>query len=859
MALTPDFDHSLLAGLWSASRIEDWFKLGNITQEDAQLAISLQDFVGEAPFEAGINAISSFANNTQNQVVTGISDILGNALNLPFDLESKIRDWIQKAIDPALTVLTSIPSKVKSDLQELASGLLSTTTQLSQSVLGSVGSISTGITDTIASLDSKIIDPVLGLLKETGELISGIDDKVKENITRAVTPIIETTQAVFEQVEGFATAIRDTIPDLAETLGVALAGAGDFIGDAVKGAFQDFIDSTGLNGLKAVMDAVNRIPELLDPQGAFSPPIVEKMGAGALKEFLKNPPAMTINMIPFVNNVAGIVFGGIYDRVRQASTGDANSGLMPVSDMTSLYQRGLATIDEVGEMGFRSGLNETQVRHVFELTKTRLGTMDIIDYWRREIISDAGAYDQLRSLGWDDDHISLIQSAAFPPPGVQDLLRMAVREVFSPEIASKFGQFDEIPQPYLEWSKKIGLSDEWARNYWAAHWELPSVQQGFEMLHRGVINESDIESLFVALDIMPFWRPALKAISHSPYTRVDVRRMYGFGILTREQVKRAYLDLGFDDTKAENMTEFTVRYVDSQTKVDKEKERDLTKGDIIGLFNDGLLTSELAKAHLVDMGYDTVESELLIDREEIQDMIKERKADISAIVEQAKIKVLTFQEAQDRLNGLDLSRREMEKALIQVTRATTERVRLPSKSDLDGWQAIGLLTASEYEKELDNLGYPSRYVALYMEQNRSESTEDLLAAEEREAKKVSPRSISKGQLDSLLRSEIITVTGYRSGLVSLGYTALDVDNFVTQITIQIEESRIEAEARSSSGQATIAKEKPINRTTLGSLLLKGVIDSNAYQDGLATLGFSNASIKLLVELIEKKMLAASSK
>ncbi|GAH58877.1 unnamed protein product, partial [marine sediment metagenome] len=47
---------------------------------------------------------------------------------------------------------------------------------------------------------------------------------------------------------------------------------------------------------------------------------------------------------------------------------------------------------------------------------------------------------------------------------------------------------------------------------------------------------SELDSLFMATDIMPWWREKLKAISYNPLTRVDVRRVFKMGIVSEEQV-----------------------------------------------------------------------------------------------------------------------------------------------------------------------------------------------------------------------------------------------------------------------------------------------------------------------------------
>ncbi|GAG78096.1 unnamed protein product, partial [marine sediment metagenome] len=87
----------------------------------------------------------------------------------------------------------------------------------------------------------------------------------------------------------------------------------------------------------------------------------------------------------------------------------------------------------------------------------------------------------------------------------------------------------------------------------------PSPQQGFDMLHRGVISDDELNMLLRALDVMPFWRDKLTQIAFRPLTRVDVRRMYKQGVLTETEVYESYLIAGYNEQNAERMAEFTVR------------------------------------------------------------------------------------------------------------------------------------------------------------------------------------------------------------------------------------------------------------------------------------------------------------
>ncbi|KKM93178.1 hypothetical protein LCGC14_1211020 [marine sediment metagenome] len=218
------------------------------------------------------------------------------------------------------------------------------------------------------------------------------------------------------------------------------------------------------------------------------------------------------------------------------------------------------TQDKMIEDIAKAGIHPTYADKYFDGVLTKPNTQDIIAWQLRLDPQLGGLEDELRRTGVHPNYFDTYKTLAHPIPPINDLITMAVREAFTPEIASRFGQYEGLPPAYVEAAAKKGLTKEWAERYWAAHWTLPSVQQGFSMLHRGIIDQSDLGLLMRALDIMPFWRNKLMQLSFKPLTRVDVRRMHLLGTLDEGGVNRAYLDVGYNEHNAGLMTDFTVRY-----------------------------------------------------------------------------------------------------------------------------------------------------------------------------------------------------------------------------------------------------------------------------------------------------------
>ncbi len=181
----------------------------------------------------------------------------------------------------------------------------------------------------------------------------------------------------------------------------------------------------------------------------------------------------------------------------------------------------------------------------------------IRDLYHRKIIDEERADDFLSQLGYTDERIAELKQAWSIIPSPQDILYMVGKEAFEDDQVAMFGLDAEMPTDQMEWLRKQGLSDYWSTRYWRAHWNQIGIMQGFEMLHRGVINDEQLDGLFRVLEIPPFWRPKLRAISYHPYTRVDVRRMYRDGAIGLDEVYKTYRDLGYDHEHATNLTTWT--------------------------------------------------------------------------------------------------------------------------------------------------------------------------------------------------------------------------------------------------------------------------------------------------------------
>jgi len=242
----------------------------------------------------------------------------------------------------------------------------------------------------------------------------------------------------------------------------------------------------------------------------------------------------------------------------------------------------------------------------------RLTVQELLDAELRGISVPDGVDLQLARWGFSDDNIAALRALRQLLPTPTDLVRFGVREVFTPEVAARFGQFDDFPEQFANEMALVGFNRERALQYWAAHWDLPSATQGFEMLHRGIISFEELQLLLRSLDVMPFWRDKLIQISYNPLTRVDVRRMYQAGVLDEDQVFRAYLDLGYTPDNARHLTDWTKIAYPRGSDGPGGDLRNLTVATIRNAYVRRLIDRDEALDRLVQLDYSVDDAELQV-------------------------------------------------------------------------------------------------------------------------------------------------------------------------------------------------------------------------------------------------------
>lgn len=413
---------------------------------------------------------------------------------------------------------------------------------------------------------------------------------------------------------------------------------------------------------------------------------------------------LAITAIPLFLRALNIPAGRMAEYAQNRVSPNA---LPDVFSLIDMYNKNIISESDFFDNAQRLGYSPQWAKNWINTTKQLLSAGDYIHSWRRGIINEHTLDLKLQNLKIYEHDREILKNVSefFPTPA--DLVQFAVREVYSPDIVKKFGQDQDLPPKFVEEAYKAGMTKEQAVNYWSAHWELPSILQGFEMLHRRVIDDGELTQLLRAKDVMPFWREKLTQISYNPLTRVDVRRMYSVGVLDREEVYNSYLDIGYNEKNAELMTEFTVRY-------ENDSMTGLTRATVVNAYKDAIISRDDLKRYLEGFGYSDEVVEFWLDNADYERTLEEVKLYKDDLIRLYKKGAITIDDIRNFLLAEDLPASFVDRVISEAITLKAERTKVPSKEDISNWLNQGYIDEEYYVEKMRLLGYQDQDIQIYL-------------------------------------------------------------------------------------------------------------------------------------------------
>lgn len=706
--------------------------------------------------DAAVTVINDALDNSKainKQVIDALPDAFDALDNLALTASETLVDTVGTAIDQLDSVTQTALTGVETTLTDINNQTIlnyNTLGEATNRILDTTGIGVTTIIDridlkTLAALDAvndrsietdaKLDRNMAGLFNGYNQQIDGYGNKLSAFVTDStgtVSTLIgslnQTIQDIFEKDIGGAKALADVVIDKVADLPATVRSLTSALTDSAEQNILDPLERVGERIATALGDQIasaigadkNDYKALLknivgadnDNDGIISRTIDAMLpddglniGLRALMFSIATPLIAwsTLQGIAAVNS----------QRVMHEYSFSNPSQLLTPADLVSALKRNNITQDKFTDDLKRLGHYSEDIETLSKLGRQLIDPVSAFDLWLRKLFTDAQLTEALGGIGISEiDQVALKEATQVIPP-INDLLLMAVREVFTPDIAAELGLFEDFPEDVVEWGEKQGLSRAWMEKYWAAHWVLPSPQMGFSMLHRGIIDENQLSILLRALDIVPAWRDKIIALSYNPLTRVDVRRMHALGVLSVEDVDKAYRDVGYSPANAARLTDFTVEFNKPASERDEPELKQLTRSNILAFYRNKILDREQATQFLVDLNYSPASAALFIDDVDYKTELKARRDIVANIAAQYDNNIIDYSTAEDMLYKSGLTPDEVTTALNDLLIVAANKIAIPSKTDLMTFLKAGFVTKAVFEASMGRLGYRQPWIGFY--------------------------------------------------------------------------------------------------------------------------------------------------
>ena len=395
----------------------------------------------------------------------------------------------------------------------------------------------------------------------------------------------------------------------------------------------------------------------------------------------------------------GRIVEAVFDR-------QLKSRLIDSGTLVLMWQRNLIDDNRLHTLLEYNGLN-LEAENKLKQLATAMDDDSLLTQglWRKKL-SETYVREELAKRGMTPLSIDAWIDSRKIIPSPSDLIAIAVREGFNDDTARRFGYDENYPSEAAEWAEKQGMEQIWFKRAWRAHWVLPGLTQVREMYNRQIIGIDDVNSYMIAADIPSFWRSSLLKWFKAEVTRVDLRRMFSIGVISPEELFKRYLKLGYTETDAKDLTDWTVlEYYDEQ--------RQLTKSDVLSMYQDGVLNPEETVSYLTALNFSQNDIILLLTH---RDLKRQEKYERDIIANTKKLFIAGIYNRTDvftQLGKIDTPGGFIEESLNVWDLEKTAKISIPTITQLKDMALQTVITVEEFTEELVNKGYTKKYINWY--------------------------------------------------------------------------------------------------------------------------------------------------
>lgn len=614
-----------------------------------------------------INGATSTISGVINTVKNAITDKIKGVTDFITTVGTNIHNWLFDEHNGLVSKLNAAVTNIVTQVKDTISNTLGSIGDAISGAIGKVVDAINSVVDAIKGIGQSIANAIAGVVERVGDWIKNALEDVLSGVGSIIADIVDTVsgwiktvyQNIADFISNFATGLKNTIQAVKDWIDSNIKATKDFIEGiynfvrkTVEDWFQAFLEWLAKT-VVALVQWYNGIKERVNYwfEHIFLPHVAESAAAlGKIKNGIapiidainKGDYSGAINLLDKlftdiglgtpVHTLWGILSLYLYWQetirlqfvpmeVAAQKRAVINLALEPM-DTTIAHDavdRGLMTEGEFIANARLAGISPDKAKIMNKALEPLTPVGVLRDIYLRGFISEANHDKVLADYGFTDTRIEQIKHSYPVIPSITDLVHFADRWAWDDRIAERFLYDTSFPDIVNSWANKIGLSADWFKRYWRSHWQLPGLEQVFEMFHRlrkGEVAKpftlDDLNDYLKTTPLPPYFHDLLREITYLPLTRVDIRRMFKAGVINEKQVFNAYLDLGYDEVKAGWLRDFTIRYYTPEDTTQADEYTSLARSAYSQAYKHHIISEDEYKDFLKGLKISPEDIDLLV-------------------------------------------------------------------------------------------------------------------------------------------------------------------------------------------------------------------------------------------------------
>jgi hypothetical protein len=564
-----------------------------------------------------------------------------------------------------------------------------------------------------------------------------------------------------------------------EGFSVAVGISGAVIG-AIRGLSQSIISPTGTVDPSLLVNGITGMATLLATSITYR---MAKDGiSGPLGRACESEASIdaqtTLGYFRFISSLPGMV----PDYVKQTATYQANylcPYLLPsAADANTLWNQGILT-HEQWELLVRANGYCPQWQERIREALSPVPTIDQVVSLERRGGADRDTikyyYDRLGVRNpADKDAFRTLSDFV---PGPSDLVSFMTRDVFDPAVVDEEKLDSEFADKFQgnveQWAAAQGMDAEQFKAYWRAHWRYPSPEQLAEFVHRlrpddrdpddkykdVVFTVDDFKRLMKINDYAPEHIEEYLATTYRPLTRVDARRGFEIGSIDEDGLRRAYKDLGYAPTQAQQQVDFAKL---TSGKVRAKNTGSAGTGEVLKWYRERYIDRERAEVLLIESGVPDKYINKYLSTEDQRRNADFKKSAVAAYKKRYMFGEFSTSEINSALSNVGIDPRTVGEIVFQWSTLREAKYKAPTASMLCDWWRRGLIAIEEFTRRVENLGFSHLDAQRIIQTCMGKRQEQLEKDAEKQAKEAAAKEAKR--LRDLKSAQRDAEKAYKAGL-----------------------------------------------------------------------------------------------